>query len=143
MLKTLAAKIAPFEPRHIAITIQPRPQVIHKQSESICELRFSLMLVNPTTYDLKLLAGEINLEINGYTFVTIPLPRIVTLPLRKEGTVHLRRPLTEFEYQRAVKLFEGATNKSCQCRLLLQGETVFGSIDFERDVSTTIDLAES
>ena len=85
MLKTIAAKYAPFQFENVAITIQPRPSINHNQSESICELRLGLAIRNATTDDLKLLTGEVELEISGYVFTSLSLPKLVVLPVGKKA----------------------------------------------------------
>jgi len=143
MLKKVAAKYVPFQFENVAITIQPHPTINHNKAESICELRLSLSLRNATTYDLKLLTGQVELEISGYVFTSLSLPKIVILPVGKESTVYLTRPLTEFEYARAQKLFGSRDKQDCRCTLSLQCETAFGQQDYERRVSTSIDLLQS
>lgn len=140
MLNKVAAKYAPFQFENVAINIQPHPTINHNQAESICERRLGLALRNSTTYDLKLLTGAVELEISGYVFTSLSLPKIVFLPTGKESTLHLRRSLTEYEYNRAVKLFGSRDKQNCRCFLSLQGETVFGPNDYERALSTSIDL---
>lgn len=77
MLKKVAAKYALFQFENVAIAIQPHPSITYNQSESICELRLGLAIRNATTYDLKLLTGEVELEISGYQFTSLSLPMIV------------------------------------------------------------------
>jgi hypothetical protein len=61
----------------------------------------------------------------------------------KESMVNLRRLLTEYEYNRAVKLFGGRDKQNCRCFLSLQGEAIFGPQDYERAISTSIDLLQT
>ncbi len=143
MLKKVAAKYAPFQFENVTINVQPHPAINYNETESICELRLGLAIRNSTTYDLKLLTGQVELEISGYVFTSLSLPKIVVLPVGKEDTIHLHRPLTEYEYNRAVKLFGGRDKQNCRCFLSLQAETVFGQHDYDRALSSSIDFLQA
>lgn len=143
MLKKVAARYAPFEFQDVAITIQPRPVIIHNQKESICELRITLNFRNSTLYDATLLFCQFELEINGYLLTKLESARRLLLPRLKDDTLILSKPLTEFEFKRAQNLFAGQSKQDCQCYLSLQIETTFGQQTCERKIPTSIDLRQS
>lgn len=143
MLKRVASKYAPFEFQSVVINIQPCPVVTFNQKESICELRIVTNLHNSSLYDLKLLFCQIDLEINGSAFTKLESAKMLLVPRFKDDVLILSKPLTEFEYKRAVNLFGQEQIQKCQCYLSLQIETTFGHQSYERKISTSIDLRQS
>lgn len=143
MLRRVAAKYAPFEFETVVITIQPCPVVTFNQKESICELRLTMNIRNSSLYDLKLLFCQVDLEMNGDGLSRLESAKMLLLPRLKDDTLILSKPLTEFEYKRALNLFGQQSIQKCQCYLSLQIETTFGQQNYERKISTSIDLRQS
>ncbi len=143
MLKKVAAKYAPFEFQAVVITIQPRPVITFNQKESICELRIAMNFHNSSLYDLKLLFCQSELEINGSGLTRLESAKMLLIPRLKDDVLILSKPLTEFEYKRALNLFGQQQIQNCQCYLSLQIETTFGHQSYERKISTSIDLRQS
>lgn len=114
MLKKVAAKYAPFEFQSVDIAFQPHPVITFNQKESICELRIVMNFSNFTLYDLKLLFCQIDLEINGSGLTRLESAKMLVLPRVKSDTLILSKPLTEFEYKRALNLFGQQQIQKCQ-----------------------------
>lgn len=140
MLKQLAKRIAPFETKNITIRVQPYPQISFNQEESICELRVCFLLRNNTTYDLEIQAGDVEMLIGSNVFTKLALSRMVTVLPSQEYLMVLSKPLTEFEYVRALKLFGNQSIRDCQFQLFMQGETVYGTADLTNSVNSTVNL---
>lgn len=141
MLKRFAAKYAPFEAQRLVITPQPAT-VLHNAAEHLCVLSLSLSIHNNTFYALRLLNLRVGLEINQRHYAWLALDQQLPLALHEQTTVQLNRPLTEFEYQRALQLFDAASMQTCACTIGWQNETPFGFSTHEQRAQTAIQLVQ-
>jgi hypothetical protein len=140
MLKRLAKKIAPLEQSHITFECQQRPHLYYDAEASVCDMWLPLQISNRTLYDIEILTGNCIFRINGNEFIETALPPLLTIASGQSLKLHLRRPLTEFEYKRALRLLANQSMQPAICAVSFRVESAFGRAEHQANVQTSFEL---